>query len=161
MATTSPAAREGQTFDGVSRWIRYANFVKLPHTVFALPFALVGAILASYRHAITVGPLLWIVVAFTAARFAAPVTIAINRLGTLFVGELSGGDRGFAGPIVRTVRQVTSSGVVTTVVGSPGGSGNIVDALPASLGFITSIAVISDKQIAITSDDGVFVATFP
>ena len=98
-----------------------------------------------------------------AARFAAPVTIAINRLGTLFVGELSGGTASgvYSGPIVRTVRQVSSAGVVTTVVGSPGGIGNIVDALPASLGFITSIAVTADKQIAITSDDGVFVATFP
>ena len=32
--------REGQTFDGGSRFVRYVNFVKLPHTVFALPFAL-------------------------------------------------------------------------------------------------------------------------
>ena len=99
----------------------------------------------------------------SAARFAAPVTIAINRLGTLFVGELSGPlfNGGYSGPVARTVRQVSSAGVVTTVVGSPGGIGNIVDALPASLGYITSIAVIADKQIAITSDNGVFVATFP
>ena len=34
--------REGQTFDGGSRLVRYVNFVKLPHTVFALPFALGG-----------------------------------------------------------------------------------------------------------------------
>jgi 4-hydroxybenzoate polyprenyltransferase len=33
---------EGQTIAGGSRMVRYANFVKLPHTVFALPFALVG-----------------------------------------------------------------------------------------------------------------------
>ncbi|MEP7345224.1 MAG: UbiA family prenyltransferase, partial [Gemmatimonadaceae bacterium] len=78
MTVTSPtSAREGQTFDGVSRWIRYANFVKLPHTVFALPFALVGAILASYRHAIRPASILWIVVAFTAARFAA---MGFNRV---------------------------------------------------------------------------------
>src|SRR6185437_1248331 len=33
---------EGQTFSGESLLIRYVNFVKLPHTVFALPFALLG-----------------------------------------------------------------------------------------------------------------------
>ena len=45
-------AREGQTFHGVSRVVRYVNFVKLPHTLFALPFALVGGIFNPY------GPLL-------------------------------------------------------------------------------------------------------
>ncbi|MFM2140080.1 MAG: hypothetical protein RLZZ25_345, partial [Gemmatimonadota bacterium] len=40
------AAREGQTFAGTSAWSRWASFVKLPHTVFALPFALVGVVLA-------------------------------------------------------------------------------------------------------------------
>src|ERR1051325_10344049 len=41
-------SREGQTFAGNSRWVTYVNFVKLPHTVFAMPFALVGVVLASY-----------------------------------------------------------------------------------------------------------------
>jgi 4-hydroxybenzoate polyprenyltransferase len=70
-------AREGQTFAGGSRLVRYANFVKLPHTVFALPFALVGVVLASYTHAISAAALAWIVVAFTAARFAA---MGFNRI---------------------------------------------------------------------------------
>ena len=69
--------REGQTFGGASRLVRYANFVKLPHTVFALPFALVGATLASFRHAVSVAELAWIVVAFTCARFAA---MGFNRI---------------------------------------------------------------------------------
>lgn len=71
------AAREGQTFAGRSPFVRYANFVKLPHTLFALPFALVGAVLAS-RH-VDASPLvlLWITVAFTAARFAA---MGFNRI---------------------------------------------------------------------------------
>ena len=60
-----------------SRAARYARFVKLEHTGFALPFALVGAILASYRYPVTPRDVLWIVVAFTAARFAA---MAFNRL---------------------------------------------------------------------------------
>ncbi len=72
------SAREGQTFaDRGSRWLAYVNLVKLPHTVFALPFAMVGVILASYRRSLTLAPVLWVVVAFTAARFAA---MAFNRI---------------------------------------------------------------------------------
>lgn len=71
------AVREGQTFTGGSAWVRYVNFVKLPHTVFALPFALVGAVLATRTTAVTPGMILWIVVAFTAARFAA---MGFNRI---------------------------------------------------------------------------------
>ena len=69
--------REGQTFDGGSRWVRYVNFVKLPHTVFALPFALVGATLASFGRGVRLSTLGWIVLAFTAARFAA---MGFNRI---------------------------------------------------------------------------------
>jgi len=69
--------REGQTFDGGSRLVRYVNFVKLPHTVFALPFALVGATLASFSQRVTPAMLAWIVLAFTAARFAA---MGFNRI---------------------------------------------------------------------------------
>jgi 4-hydroxybenzoate polyprenyltransferase len=69
--------REGQTFGGGSRLVRYVNFVKLPHTVFALPFALVGATLASFTRGVTVARLAWIVLAFTAARFAA---MGFNRI---------------------------------------------------------------------------------
>lgn len=69
--------REGQTFDGASRLIRYANFVKLPHTVFALPFALVGVTLATYHSAVTPAIVGWVVLAFTTARFAA---MGFNRI---------------------------------------------------------------------------------
>jgi len=69
--------REGQTFAGESRWITYANFVKLPHTVFLLPFALVGATLGSYAATVTTARVLWIIVAFTSARFAA---MGFNRI---------------------------------------------------------------------------------
>ena len=72
------SAREGQTFaHRGSRVLAYVNLVKLPHTVFALPFALVGVILASYRRALHAEQVLWVVVAFTAARFAA---MAFNRI---------------------------------------------------------------------------------
>ena len=76
-APTPGGTREGQTFAGASRLATYASFVKLPHTVFALPFALVGLIIASYRHAVTWSMLGWVVLAFTAARFAA---MGFNRI---------------------------------------------------------------------------------
>lgn len=73
------AVPEGQTFHGESLASRYASFVKLPHTLFALPFAGVGALLASYDYAgrINLRLILWILVAFTAARFAA---MGFNRI---------------------------------------------------------------------------------
>jgi 4-hydroxybenzoate polyprenyltransferase len=80
MSATSPTpeeAREGQTFAGTTRLSTYASFVKLPHTVFALPFALVGVVLASYRRPVTWATLGWVVLAFTAARFAA---MGFNRI---------------------------------------------------------------------------------
>jgi len=70
-------AAEGQTLAGGSKLVRYANMVKLPHTVFALPFALVGVTLASYVAPVTGRAVLWVVIAFTAARFAA---MGFNRI---------------------------------------------------------------------------------
>ena len=97
---------DGQMVRGASRWARYANLVKLPHTVFALPFALVGVTLGSYVARVSAGDVMWIVIAFTAARFAA---MGFNRIadrhidarnprtaerelprGALGVGEASG-----------------------------------------------------------------------
>jgi 4-hydroxybenzoate polyprenyltransferase len=71
------ASRERQTLRGRGVLLRHANLVRLPHTVFALPFALVGVILASYLAPITVGDVIWVVVAFTTARFAA---MGFNRI---------------------------------------------------------------------------------
>lgn len=69
--------REGQTFAGESLLVRYVNFVKLPHTVFALPFALVGVVQASFLAPVTAWQAMLVVVAFTAARFAA---MGFNRI---------------------------------------------------------------------------------
>jgi 4-hydroxybenzoate polyprenyltransferase len=77
MTATASRGREGQTLGGESLFVRYLNFVKLPHTLFALPFALVGATLASYRVPVAWPSLGWIVLAFTAARFAA---MGFNRI---------------------------------------------------------------------------------
>ena len=78
MRSSSESRREGQTFaHRGSRLVTYINFVKLPHTLFALPFALVGVVLASYRAPVTWGAIGWIVLAFTCARFAA---MGFNRI---------------------------------------------------------------------------------
>jgi len=68
---------EGQTFAGESLLVRYVNFVKLPHTLFALPFALLGVLAASLRAPVTPRMLGLVVVAFTAARW---VAMGFNRI---------------------------------------------------------------------------------
>ena len=68
---------EGQTFAGEGALARWMSFVKLPHTVFALPFALVGATLATRSAPLTLAMLGWIVLAFTCARW---VAMAVNRI---------------------------------------------------------------------------------
>lgn len=57
--------------------VRYANFVKLPHTVFALPFALLGLVVASRITAVTWRTLGLVIIAFTCARF---VALGFNRI---------------------------------------------------------------------------------
>jgi 4-hydroxybenzoate polyprenyltransferase len=71
------AGVDGQVLKGGGRLVAYANFVKVAHTVFALPFAVVGMTLA-----LKVAPLEWrrvflAVAAFAAARFAA---MGFNRI---------------------------------------------------------------------------------
>jgi 4-hydroxybenzoate polyprenyltransferase len=68
---------EGQHVAGRGRLADYSNLVKLPHTIFALPFALVGATLASYDHRVDPWDVLLILAAFTSARFAA---MGFNRI---------------------------------------------------------------------------------
>ncbi|HEX6038751.1 UbiA-like polyprenyltransferase [Longimicrobium sp.] len=68
---------EGQHIGGRGRLVDYSNLVKLPHTIFALPFALVGATLASYHHRVDPWDVLLILAAFTSARFAA---MGFNRI---------------------------------------------------------------------------------
>ena len=70
-------SREGQTFAGETGFARWASFVKLPHTVFALPFALVGVVFATRVAPITVATVGWVVLAFTCARW---VAMAVNRI---------------------------------------------------------------------------------
>ncbi|HSB53367.1 MAG TPA: UbiA-like polyprenyltransferase [Gemmatimonadales bacterium] len=70
-------SREGQTFAGESLFVRYINFVKLPHTLFALPFALLGVLEASFRGQVTWQMVGLVVVAFSAARWTA---MGFNRI---------------------------------------------------------------------------------
>lgn len=61
----------------LSRIRTYASFVRVSHSVFALPFALTGALLASRREPLTWARVGWIIVAMVAARSAA---MGFNRL---------------------------------------------------------------------------------
>ncbi len=61
----------------LSRLRTYASFVRFSHSVFALPFALTGALLATRHTPMTFGRLGWIVAAMVTARSAA---MGFNRL---------------------------------------------------------------------------------
>ena len=63
--------------DLLKRLRTYASFVRVSHSVFALPFALAGALLAAQHTAITWPTVGWILVAMVAARSAA---MGFNRL---------------------------------------------------------------------------------
>jgi 4-hydroxybenzoate polyprenyltransferase len=91
---------EGQTFAGGSLLVRYVNFVKLPHTVFALPFALLGVLAAAPASAVTVRTLALVVVAFSAARWAA---MGFNRIA----------DRTYDARNPRTMRRELPRGAIT------------------------------------------------
>jgi 4-hydroxybenzoate polyprenyltransferase len=68
---------EGQVLAGDSLMVRFANFVKLPHTLFALPFALLGVVAASRVTPLHLREVLLVVAAFTAARW---VAMGFNRI---------------------------------------------------------------------------------
>jgi 4-hydroxybenzoate polyprenyltransferase len=55
----------------------YLSFVRFSHSVFALPFALTGALLASREHAVTLMQVFWIVACMVTARSAG---MGFNRL---------------------------------------------------------------------------------
>src|SRR3954453_20998656 len=55
----------------------YLSFVRFSHSVFALPFALAGALLAARTHPVAWTTIAWILVAMVAARSAA---MGFNRL---------------------------------------------------------------------------------
>jgi 4-hydroxybenzoate polyprenyltransferase len=72
----------------ISRISTYASFVRFSHSVFALPFALAGALLALRDGGVAqaVRPLAWILVAMVAARSAA---MGFNRLADARIDALN------------------------------------------------------------------------
>lgn len=93
---------EGQTLAGDSLLVRYVNFVKLPHTLFALPFALLGVLAASFQAPVTLRIVGLVVLAFTAARW---VAMGFNRIA----------DRRFDAQNPRTRNRELPRGVISVV----------------------------------------------
>lgn len=94
-------AREGQTFAGESLFVRYVNLVKLPHTLFALPFALLGVLAASIVAPVKLRTVVLVIVAFSAARWAA---MGFNRIA----------DRRFDASNPRTANRELPRGALST-----------------------------------------------
>ncbi len=92
--------REGQTFGGDSLLVRYINFVKLPHTLFALPFALLGVLAASRIAPVTPRNVFLVILAFSSARWAA---MGFNRIA----------DRAFDARNPRTVSRELPRGTLS------------------------------------------------
>src|SRR5882757_10122616 len=108
------AVREGQTLRGRGLLLRHANLVRLPHTVFALPFALVGVVLASYVAPITWSDVAWVIVAFTTARFAA---MGFNRIVDREIDALNPRTRSREIPSgTMSVREAGAAVVIASVV---------------------------------------------
>ncbi len=71
---------DGQVLRQGGRLAAYANFVKVAHTVFALPFAVVGIATASRSYPLHLRSVVLALVAFGAARFAG---MGFNRIADL------------------------------------------------------------------------------
>jgi 4-hydroxybenzoate polyprenyltransferase len=71
------AGVDGQVMAGEGRLVAYANFLKVAHTVFSLPFAFVGVATAWRSHPLALRTVLLVMAAFGAARFAA---MGFNRI---------------------------------------------------------------------------------
>src|SRR5436853_5865652 len=107
-------SREAQTFGGESRLVRYVNFVKLPHTVFALPFALLGRLVASREVAVTWRTLGLLVLACTCARV---VALGFNRVADRELDARNARTRGRELPSGRlTLRQAWSAVALAAVL---------------------------------------------
>ena len=79
-AVTPAAGVDGQVLGGGSRLAAYANFVKIAHTVFALPFTVVGIVTASRTYPLHWRQVALALVAFAAARFTG---MGFNRIADM------------------------------------------------------------------------------
>ena len=127
--TAEPAAREGQTFDGPSLLARFASFVKLPHTLFALPFALLGVLAASFRYPLDWQTVLLVVIAFSAARW---VAMGFNRVA----------DRDFDARNPRTQNRELPRGALTVTQA-------VVSILVAAILFLVACALLNPLCLAL------------
>lgn len=92
----------------------YLSFVRFSHSVFALPFALAGAMLAARQHPLTWTVLGWILVAMVAARSAA---MGFNRIVDARFDALNPRTAGRELPRgVMTQREATAFVVVAAIV---------------------------------------------
>lgn len=111
MSVTAP---DGQVLRGNSTLVQYLNLVKLPHTLFALPFALLGVVAASFRVPVRWETVGLVVLAFSAARWAA---VAFNMIADLEFDRHNPRNRGRVLPRGRlTPRQAWASLVAAALV---------------------------------------------
>lgn len=117
---------DGQVIGGTHRLVRYLNLVKFPHTLFALPFALVGVVAASLIAPVTPMLVAKVVVAFTAARWAA---LGFNMIA----------DRQFDAKNPRNAKRELPTGAVTVAEawGSVLGASGIFLVTAASINPLT------------------------
>jgi 4-hydroxybenzoate polyprenyltransferase len=114
MGEMSAAPPDGQVLRGDSTLVHYLNLVKLPHTLFALPFTLLGVVAASLRAEVSWRTVGLAVLAFTAARWAA---VAFNMLADLQFDRVNPRNRGRVLPQGRlTPRQAWISLLVAAIV---------------------------------------------
>ena len=110
----SAAPPDGQVLRGDSTLVHYLNLVKLPHTLFALPFTLLGVVAASFHGRVSWRTVGLVVLAFTAARWAA---VAFNMIVDLDFDRLNPRNRGRVLPQGRlTTRQAGTSLAAAAVV---------------------------------------------
>lgn len=114
MGRVSAAPPDGQVLRGDSTLIHYLNLVKLPHTLFALPFTLLGVVAASFQAPVSVRTVALVVLAFTAARWAA---VAFNMIADLDFDRVNPRNRGRVLPAGRlTPRQAGISLALAAIV---------------------------------------------
>jgi sugar lactone lactonase YvrE len=82
-----------------------------------------------------------------AARFDGAFDVAIDATGNLYVADTSN----------YTIRKVTPTGVVTTIIGEHGSIGIRLGTLPASLGGPASVALRPDGQLLILDGNAILV----
>jgi 4-hydroxybenzoate polyprenyltransferase len=114
----------------VKRLRTYLSFVRFSHSVFALPFALTGALLASRLHPLTWRQVFWTVVCMVTARSAA---MGFNRLV----------DARFDALNPRTAAREIPSGRVTPIEA-------IVFVMVMSAGFVAAAAQLSWSCLALS-----------